>query len=294
MARVSIVMPAYNAAAVIDESVGSVLAQGYTDWELIVGDDASTDDTAARLEAYGERVRVVRAERNGGPAAARNLALRHAGGELVAFLDADDRWLPHYLETLLARYDAEPGVGLLACDAYIETAEGRLATTYSQQFRRGVAPITLERILRRDSIYVSAMLPRAAGEAVGWFSEDLFGTEDHDLWIKVLERGHRAVYTPEPLCVYRRTEGSISLNVARQAANNQKTYRAALARGRLTARQRRIAYSELRYNRAMEVVARVALDGERSPRRVIKALPLLTWVAATRPSHWGEWLAVLR
>src|SRR5690349_603799 len=102
MARVSIVMPAYNAAAVIDQSVGSVLAQGYADWELIVGDDGSTDDTVERLQAYGDRVRVVREERNGGPAAARNLALRHAAGELVAFLDADDRWLPHFLETQIA------------------------------------------------------------------------------------------------------------------------------------------------------------------------------------------------
>src|SRR3954454_7763106 len=142
MARVSIVMPAYNSAAVIDESVGSVLAQSYGDWELIVADDGSTDDTVTRLEAYGDRVRVVRAERNGGPAAARNLALRHAAGELVAFLDADDRWLPDDIETQVARYDAEPApVGLLACDAYIETPEGRLETTYSQQFRSGVAPI---------------------------------------------------------------------------------------------------------------------------------------------------------
>src|SRR5262249_33281522 len=156
----------------------------------------STDDTVARLRGYDDhRVRVVCAQRNAGPAAARNLALHQAGGELVAFLDADDRWLPHYLETLVARYDAEPGAGLLARDAYTQTREGRLGTTYSEQFRRGVAPITLERILRRNSIYVSALLPRAAGEAVGWFSEDLFGTEDHDLWIKVLERGHRAVYT---------------------------------------------------------------------------------------------------
>jgi hypothetical protein len=143
-------------------------------------------------------------------------------------------------------------------------------------------------------VYISAVVPREAGEAAGWFDESLFGTEDHDLWIKVLERGYRAVYTARPLCVYNRTEGSISLNLARQAANNQKTYRAALARGRLSFHQRRIARSELRYNRAMEVVARVALDGERNPRTLLGAAPLLAWVAATRPGHWGEWLAVLR
>jgi glycosyltransferase involved in cell wall biosynthesis len=293
MPRVSIVTPAYNSAGVIANAIGSVLAQTYSDWELIVADDASTDDTAARVEAYGERVRLVRAERNGGPAAARNLALHHAGGELVAFLDADDRWLPHYLERQVARYDGDRGrrpIGLLACDARIEGSH----MTYAQQFRRGVDPITLERVLRRNMVYISAMVPRAAGEQAGWFSEDLFGTEDHDLWIKVLERGYRGVYTDEPLCVYNRTEGSISLNVARQAANNQKTYRAALARGRLTGRQRRIARSELRYNRAMEVVARALLDGDRRARPVLEALPLLAWVAATHPRHWGEWLAVLR
>src|SRR3954465_6482790 len=143
MARVSIVIPAYNAAAVIAGAVRSVQAQTYSDWELIVADDGSADGTAERAEALGAV--VVRAERNGGPAAARNLALRHAAGELVAFLDADDRWLPDYLETPVARYHAEPApVGLLACDAYIETPEGRLETTYSQQFRRGVAPISLE------------------------------------------------------------------------------------------------------------------------------------------------------
>ncbi len=293
MARVSIVIPAYNSAAVLGSAVASVLAQGYDDWELIVADDGSTDATA-EVAASLERVRLVRAERNGGPAAARNLALRHASGELVAFLDADDRWLPDYLETQIARYDAERGsrqpVGLLACAARIVG----VATTYADQFKRGVEPLTLERVLRRNVVYISAMVPREAGEAAGWFDESLFGTEDHDLWIKVLERGYRAVYTARPLCVYNRTEGSISLNTARQAANNQKTYRAALARGRLSFHQQRIARSELRYNRAMELVAQLRLDGERDPRTVLGAAPLLAWVAATRPRQWGEWLAVLR
>ena len=294
MARVSIVIPAYNSAAVLGSAVASVLAQGYDDWELIVADDGSTDATA-EVAASLERVRLVRAERNGGPAAARNLALRHASGELVAFLDADDRWLPDYLETQIARYDAERGsrqpVGLLACNARIEG----VATTYADQFRRGVEPLTLERVLRRNVVYISAMVPREAGEAAGWFDESLFGTEDHDLWIKVLERGYRAVYTARPLCVYNRTEGSISLNVARQAANNQKTYRAALERGRLSLPPAA--------DRALRAALQPRAGGwwRASPStasatraRCSRAAPLLAWVAATRPRHWGEWLAVLR
>ena len=303
MPRVSVVIPAYDAEPVIADSIGSVLAQTYDDWELIVGDDGSSDATAERAAACSPRVQVVPAERNGGPAAARNRALERATGELVAFLDADDLWLPDYLERQVARYDAEtaaggPPVGLVACDARIRLPGGDdAAGTYADQFRGGVAPLTLERVLRRNVVYISALVPRAAGEEVGWFDPGLFGTEDHDLWIKLLERGRRAVLNDRVLCVYRRTEGSISRDLGRQAANNQLTYRRALERGRLSPRQRRIARSELRYNRAMGAVAGAAFGGGPLPRRAAAlaraAGPLLV-VAATRPRQWGDWLRVLR
>jgi glycosyltransferase involved in cell wall biosynthesis len=303
MPRVSVVMPAYDAEAVVADSIGSVLAQTYGDWELIVGDDASSDATVERAQAASPRVRIARAERNGGPAAARNRALEQASGELVAFLDADDWWLPDYLERQVARYDAEtaaggPPVGLVACDARIRLPDGSdAAGTYADQFRdRGASP-TLERLLRRNFIYVSALVPRAAGEEVGWFDAGLFGTEDHDLWIKLLERGRRAVVNDRVLCVYRRTEGSISLDLRRQAANNQLTYLRALDRGNLTPGQQRIARSELRYNRAMGAVAEAAFGGEPPLRKAVAlartAGPLLA-VTATRPRQWGDWLRVLR
>jgi glycosyltransferase involved in cell wall biosynthesis len=299
--RVTVIIPAHNAAAVVDAAVRSVFDQTYRDWQLVVADDASSDATVTVLERFAPRVEIVRSETNRGPAAARNLALRQARGELVAFLDADDWWLPEYLERQVARYDAEARaagapVGLLACNARIAGPGGFEPRTYCELFRR-VEPITLERVLRRNVIYYSAVVPRAVGEHVGWFDESLFGTEDHDLWIKILERGYRAVLTHEPLCVYRRTAGSISLNVARQAANNQKTFHRALRRGHLTARQRRVARSEIRYNRAMEIVASVAFAEGRitgSSWRIVRSLPLLTWVTATRPRHWPEWLAALR
>src|SRR3954447_14974934 len=153
MKRVSVIMPAYQSAAVIGDALRSVLAQTYDDWELIVADDASEDDTADVAAAVSSRVRVVRAQVNRGPAAARNLALRQASGELVAFLDADDWWTPHYLERQVGRYDAaidEPGppVGLVACDAQVWTEDGGYAArTYYGQFRK-VEPVTVERLLR--------------------------------------------------------------------------------------------------------------------------------------------------
>jgi glycosyltransferase involved in cell wall biosynthesis len=292
-----VIIPAFNASAVVGEALASVAAQTYRDWEVIVTDDASADDTATRAGAALPVAHVVRAERNLGPAGARNLALGSASGELVAFLDVDDVWLPRYLERQVERLDAEtrrPGavVGIVACDAQIQ-AGGRIAEgTYMGQFRGPRTPLSLERVLARNCIYVSALVPRDAGDEVGWFAPELFGTEDHDLWVRILETGRRAVLNDEVLAVYRKSAGSVSSDIARQGVNNQKTYTRALARGRLTKRQARIARRELRYNRAMEAVATAWID--RAPRRALRALPTVTWVAATRPGHWRDWLDVLR
>ena len=93
MPRVSVIIPAYNSADTIAATIASIAGQTYEDWEIVVGDDASTDDTAAVARAADPRVTVVTGESNGGPAAGRNLAVEVAQGELLALLDADDRWL---------------------------------------------------------------------------------------------------------------------------------------------------------------------------------------------------------
>jgi glycosyltransferase involved in cell wall biosynthesis len=292
-----VIIPAFNASAVVAQALASVAAQTYDDWEVVVADDGSADDTAARAEAAMPNAVVVRAERNRGPAAARNLALERASGELVAFLDVDDLWLPRYLERQVARYDDEarlpgPPVGIVACDAQLQDPDGTSHGTYMAQFAGPHEPLTLERVLARNRIYISALVPRQAGDDVGWFAPELFGTEDHDLWLRILETGRRAVLNEEVLAVYRKAAGSVSSNIARQGANNQKTYARALGRGRLTARQARIARSELRYNRAMEAVSAAWID--RSPGAAARALPTVVWVAATRPGHWRDWMSVLR
>ena len=128
MPRVSVIVPAYNAAEHIEATLASVVAQTYTDWEVVVGDDASTDDTAARAERVDPRVHVVRAEANAGPAPARNLAIAHAQGELLAFLDADDAWRPEYLAVMVGLYDSATAggrrVGIVSCDAQIVGPDG--------------------------------------------------------------------------------------------------------------------------------------------------------------------------
>jgi glycosyltransferase involved in cell wall biosynthesis len=116
--RVSIVVPAHNAARFLGAAIASVRAQTFSDWEIVVVDDGSRDGTWELLQQDADpRVRSFRREQAGGPAVARNLALEHATGELVAFLDADDLLLPRYLESQLAYYEA-------ACEA----PPGRLAS----------------------------------------------------------------------------------------------------------------------------------------------------------------------
>ena len=285
MPRVSVIVPAHDAEAFIEATLASVRAQTFTDWEVVVADDASGDATAARVEAIGDpRIRVVRAERNLGPAGARNLAAREISGELVALLDADDAWLPQYLEKQVARW--EPGVGVVACDAYLVRDGERLPGTYLQRLPEPPGDLSIERLLRGNPVYVSALFPRALAERVGWFTEELFGTEDHDLWLRIAETGARVVLNDEPLALYTFAEGSVSSDLGRMGRNVQALYERALERGNLNQRQQRIARSQLRYHRAMAAVA------DRSG--IVRNAPLLARVVAENPRRWGDWWRALR
>ncbi|MCW3002650.1 MAG: hypothetical protein JWQ20_1948 [Conexibacter sp.] len=259
MPRVSVITPAHDNAVTIDATMASVAAQGYPDWELIVCDDASSDDTAARVQAAAAtdpRIRLVHTDSNVGPAGARNRALESATGELVAFLDADDRLDPRYLETLLRRYDAEPaGIGIVCCDAWRETAEGERLGRYTD-LHGAPASVGLTDILRKNQILIASLCPRAAVLDAGGFSLECWGSEDHDLWLRILEAGHRVAYVDEPLVTYRVADGSISSSRLRMAQTDQATFRRALDRGRLNAAQATIARDRLALALAAEAVAR--------------------------------------
>jgi teichuronic acid biosynthesis glycosyltransferase TuaG len=241
--RVSVIVPAYNSSATIGAAIGSVLAGAYEDFELIVCDDASTDDTIQAIERIeDQRLRLVRSPENGGPATARNHALRHAAGELVAFLDADDRWLPGFLAEQVALYDREAPVGIVSCDAWLVDEDDKRVGRHSDVVGTGT---DLTAMLRANRVFVSALCPRAVIEEAGGFSPECFGSEDHDLWLRILENGHRLVHNPEPLALYAAAVAGISSSAAQMGRTDQATYRRALERGRLTRKQRRIARAKL-------------------------------------------------
>jgi glycosyltransferase involved in cell wall biosynthesis len=129
MSLVSIVLPTYNRADVIERAIASVRAQGHADWELIVVDDGSTDGTCERIEGCDPRLRLVRQE-NQGTAGARNTALRLCKGDYVAFLDSDDAWLPHHLELCVRFLEAHPGEAFVTNELWEDLGDGRIVKHY--------------------------------------------------------------------------------------------------------------------------------------------------------------------
>lgn len=298
MPRVSVITPAHEAEKRIAQAIASVIEQTYDDWEMIVADDASADRTADVATGAGDRrVRVVRSERNRGPAGARNLALEHATGELVVFLDADDRLLPHYMETMVGLYDVErersPDVGIVACDATIVGSDGPSRATHQalHGFPHGASVTDM---LRGNAVFVCALCPRAVVEEVGGFSEECRGSEDHDLWLRILQGGRRIVATREILAVYNDAGGGLSRDLTGMARTTQATYRRALERGGLTRKQRRIAVARLRVARAAQAISEISAErraGRRMPlRRLAGAFPALAAAALSDPGRWLHWL----
>jgi len=285
--RISVIIPAYNACASLAETLDSVIGQTYDDWEAIVADDASSDGTGDLATSYHPRVSCVRSEHNRGIGGARNLALAKASGELVALLDADDLWLSDYLQTQVAHYDeavaAGENVGIVCCGAILLRPDGPRECVYSQR------PATLAALLRRNTIFVSAIIPRVLVEQLGGFATDCLGTEDYDMWLRIVETGRTVLVVDEPLAIYRVGDTTVSTNVVGMARAMQTTYRHALERGRLHVRERAIVRRELRLQRLIELRAEAAWRAEagRLPVTVIaRAIPLSVRVVLERPKLW--------
>jgi glycosyltransferase involved in cell wall biosynthesis len=298
MPRVTVIIPAHNAERHIGEALQSVARQTYSDWEAVVADDASSDDTAGVVATFAPRAKLARSDRNLGPADARNLAISQASGELLAFLDADDQWLPDYLEQLVRLYDessqaAGDGVGIVACDAFLLEDDGRPAGTYAERFGSHEA-VTLTSLLKANSMLVCSLAPRAVVEEVGGFSNETFGTEDYDLWLRIVERGYQVVKTRKPLVVVRLArEGSVSNRLGGMARSFQATYRRALARGNLTPAQSRLARRQLQFYEAVEQLAAFLDDRgdgrEGAYRRLFLNLPLFFSVVVRSPHRLPRW-----
>jgi GT2 family glycosyltransferase len=218
----TIAMPAYNSSRTIGAAIRSVLAQTRSDFELVVVDDGSSDDTTAQVARFeDERVRLVRQE-NSGPGAARNLAIIASRGRYVSMLDSDDLWLPTYLESMAAVLDANPDVGLAYTDAWVlDDATRRIRRTTAMHYQHPPRdpprdPFEFLALLlkRGNFVFTSTTVRHTALEQVGLFEAALKPAEDFGLWLRIVAGGFRAMRTPGNLAVYRKRPGSLSTNEA--------------------------------------------------------------------------------
>ena len=220
--RVTVVMPAYQAAATVGGAVSSALSQTYADLELVVVDDGSTDATAAIAAAHGDHVRVVRQE-NSGVAGARNRGLQEAQGELIAFCDADDVLFPEHVEELVRLWDAHGGI--VTSNSYWLLPGGihPSRTRYKGGFPK---PDEQRRaILEQNFVSPLSLFPRSLADEIGLFPVERRRAEDWHFWIRAILAGHRIRLQPRPLSLYR--WGTQSLSSARDAmdADVEAVYR---------------------------------------------------------------------
>jgi glycosyltransferase involved in cell wall biosynthesis len=220
--RVSVVVPCYNLGHYLGDAVDSVLAQTFTDVEILVVDDGSTDaPTRAVLDGFTRpRTRVLRTENRGLPGA-KNLGLAQTTGELLCMLDADDLLEPEMLARSVAALDA---------DASVSFASHWLRTFGDEQWEWTPESCDFPALLDMNTVNGSALVRRGALEAVGGFDESfLDGCEDWDLWITMVERGYRGVILPEFLFRYRRRAGSMS-QVMMEGDTHPRLYRRLVAK----------------------------------------------------------------
>jgi len=211
-ARVSVIMAAYNAEQWIAEALASVARQTFTDYEVFVVDDGSTDGTAEVVHRLGGPVRYL-SQPHRGPASARNQGIAHSWGELIAFLDADDLWLEELLATVVPYFD-DPATALVTGDNY-RWDQRRPVEESPRKWQRKAHPSDQEdlwsRLLRMNVISPSTtVVRRVVLEAVGPFDETLTHASDYDLWLRVSRAGHRARFLDQPLGVIRLHSANIS------------------------------------------------------------------------------------
>lgn len=214
MPRVSVIIPAYNAGAYLAAALESVLRQTYTDYEVVVVNDGSTDDTgdiaASYTAGFQGKLRCVYQENRGLPAA-RNTAIRHSTGEFIALLDADDVWLNHRLERGVAAMDGATAVGLVhARVGRIDAAGRRLKDPPSPPARYLSGSIGHHIYTRRAHLLCpTIMFRRQCLKVAGMFDESMRATEDRDLWFRIA-RHYPVAYVNEILAYYRISASSMS------------------------------------------------------------------------------------
>lgn len=219
---VSVVMPAYNAAQYVEETIRSVVAQTVTDWELIVVDDSSADDTCDLVERLAEedsRIRLVKNAENSGVAMTRNRAMNMARGQYVAFLDSDDIWYPEKLEKQIALMKATCADIVYCSYAIINEDNEKQCSDFLVPEKTDLNAMLIKSVLSCSTVLLTREVVNQYR-----FSGDYYH-EDYILWLRMLKDGKKAHGCTQVLAAYRIRRDSRASNKIRSAQRRWTIYR---------------------------------------------------------------------
>lgn len=204
---ISVIIPAFNSERTIARAIESVLSQGYTDYEIIVVDDGSTDDTANAVKRYGPKVIYIYQE-NAGPSVARNTALSVSKGPWIAFLDSDDEWLPGKLQKQIQLLDRNPGLRWCSTNRYQSDGRRKAAAGNADAIAKALEGrdyfsnyFTAASQSKCPIITTTLIVHRQVFEQLGGFDPSLRRGQDIDMWWRIAHYHPQIGYVPQPLAV---------------------------------------------------------------------------------------------
>lgn len=239
--RVSVIIPAYNVAGYISETLDSVFAQTYKDYEIIVVNDGSPDTETLEktLEKYLDKIIYLEQE-NKGAAVARNTGIENSRGELIAFLDADDIWLPEFLDTQTKFLDAND-YEMVYCDAYLFGDSYTKYKTFMEDAPSfGIADFEALLTTRCNVITSGTIVKKRNLFDVGMFEKEKVNAHDFILWLKLAKNGTRIGYQKKPLLKYRVLISGLSGDLVQRNVREIEAYRRVLKSMELDENQRLI------------------------------------------------------
>ncbi len=229
---VSIIIPAFNAERFISYAISSILKQTYQAYEIIIIDDCSTDDTYKILKTCdtGEKpLRLLKTAKNSKQAVARNLGLKYANGDYIAFLDADDQWLPHHLEKCVEKL-SESGADIVYCGFFDSYSSDDMENDshmkpHSVTFDEFHGESGINSFIEKNRIPTSTVvMKRGVVNTVGLFDQLATPAEDYDYWLRSLLFGHIITYVPMQTMIYRHHSASSTTNNSTRWSFNEVFY----------------------------------------------------------------------
>jgi glycosyltransferase involved in cell wall biosynthesis len=223
--EVSIIIPAYNASLYLQRAIESVLKQTFENFELIIVNDGSidnTEDIVKRFQKKDKRIRYIQHDKNRGSSEARNTGIKTAKGKYVAFLDSDDEWLENKLEKQLEVFK-NPQINVVTCWAYwVDEIKNKTSIYAVPYFDDSLPYILRENYLLSNPSGV--VLKKSVIKKVGLFDNSLIFVEDWDYWIRIIENGYNFYVISQPLLKYFFSKGNLTntLLILKKAQNIEK------------------------------------------------------------------------